>query len=688
MPAFYRAPLPEFLAASDSELLGILTLAHAEEGFAHQLKDATKTWFADTARLREQLAILNREKPQTSEWTVLLEFVIPRKRKRIDVVLLTSDAIVLMEQKSGRLSIDDCLQAEEYALLLHYFHRPSDRRTIVPIVVSPQAEGGPPNRQQELAFGETAAYWISPVRMVRWNQVAQTLSEYARREPVQDRIDPTAWDQGDYFPVPSIIEAARTLREGLSIREIAHSRAAKHDISNLTEVVKKCVEEACSRKQFIICFVTGVPGSGKTLVGLNLAFSSRADQHTLSFMSGNGPLVDVLQALFADYRQRVEGYRRLDAKHHAETLIEDVHLFAKTYTQVTPDAIPSNHVVVFDEAQRAWNREHSKRKFGREYSEPEMFLRIMERHPDWAVIVALVGGGQEINDGEAGLAEWGIALSQTRRRWSIVASPDVISGGDSVAGEGLLSKVGDGALSVQQDPRLHLTVSVRSLKAENYSKWVNCVVDGQREEAAKLNTGDFPVFITRSLECVRQSLRNQTVGYSRSGLVGSSKATRLRAEGLEPDGTFHGDYRWDRWYLAPASDVRCSSQLEVFATKFEIQGLELDWIGLCWGGDFVWSASTNKWVTRKFRNASVSGWSSLRMPTQQMYRRNSYRVLLTRARQGLIIYVPLGEVDDPTRDPKEFEETSQFLIACGVRPLEDMVPAQPVVTVPTLFDTH
>jgi hypothetical protein len=668
MPAFFRAPLLEFLSVSDSELLGRLTLAHAEEGFRQQLRDATTTWFADIVRLRKELQLLYLAAPQTAHWTVLLEFTIPRKEKRIDVVLLASDAIILLEQKSGPPTKDDCLQAEEYALLLHYFHRPSNQRRIVPFVVSPEATTESPCGQRELAFADSAAYWISPIVRVHWDQLATSLLPFASTGSATDPIDPDTWDAGEYFPVPSIIEAARSLQSGLSIREIAHSRAARHDIDNLTAYIKSRIAQARAENLFAICFVTGVPGSGKSLVGLNLAFSSRAEGETMNFMSGNGPLVDVFQSLFASYEHRVNGFRANEAHIRARTFIEDVHLFAKTYTQLTPDSIPSNHVVIFDEAQRAWNYEQSFRKFKRDYSEPEMFLRIMERHHDWAVIIALVGGGQEINDGEAGLSEWGRALASSNKPWKVFASPDVLHGGDSVAGGRLITDEQARPPQVEEDAALHLTVSVRSLGAENYSKWVNCVIDGDYKAAASLNIAqEFPVYLTRNLAALRQHLKNHTIGFSRCGLVGSSKATRLRAEGLEPDSSFHAEYDWGKWYLAPSSDVRSSTQLEVYATEFEIQGLELDWIGLCWGGDLFWSESQRCWIARKFRNASSSGWSLIRDSAAQNFRRNSYRVLLTRARQGLIINVPTGDPDDSTRIPAEFDATAAFLISCGVQ---------------------
>ena len=300
-----------------------------------------------------------------------------------------------------------------------------------------------------------------------------------------------------------------------------------------------------------------------------------------------------------------------------------------------------------------------------------MLLSIMERHPDWAVVIALVGGGQEINRGEAGLAEWGRALAETRKPWRVYASPEALAGGAAVAGSQLFPSGLEHAVETHSEPQLHLDVSVRSLNADAYSAWVNAVVVGDAEAARDhIRDAPFAVMLTRSLADLRALLRQNTLGESRCGLVASSGAARIRAEGLEPDSTFHGEYPWNHWYLADATDVRSSHQLEVFATEFEIQGLELDWIGLCWGGDFIWSPAEGRWLCRAFAHKRQSAWSILKHERRQIYRRNAYRVLMTRARQGIVLYVPQGDAQDPTRKPAEFNDTADFLLSCGARQAE------------------
>ena len=306
-----------------------------------------------------------------------------------------------------------------------------------------------------------------------------------------------------------------------------------------------------------------------------------------------------------------------------------------------------------------------------------MLLRIMERHSDWGAVIALVGGGQEINDGEAGLEEWGRALAGTSKSWNIYSSPEAVRGGSSVAGTRLYTP-SDTTLPVNLDDDLHLRVSVRSLKATTFAEWVNFVVDGDAASAARLNISDkFPIFLSRDLALTRHTLLANTLGDRKCGLVGSSGAARLRAEGLEPSSSFHAEYPWEHWYLARRDDVRSSDQLEVFATEFEIQGLELDWIGLCWGGDFVRTMNSAKWCPRTFRFHG-SKWSPIKRSSKMQFRENAYSVLLTRARQGLVIYIPRGSSDDPTRDPGEFDEIEAFLLTCGANKLKaDIPPEQP-----------
>ena len=382
------------------------------------------------------------------------------------------------------------------------------------------------------------------------------------------------------------------------------------------------------------------------------------------FLSGNGPLVKIVSAaLVKDARKRV---KTDEAKRTVSAFIQNVHAFIKAYQDHDPSDLPYEHVVVFDEAQRAWDRAKSMKKFGRNESEPETMFKIMDRHRDWAVIVALVGGGQEIYDGEAGLSEWGKALSERYPNWEIRVSGEALFGGPSVAGNPLFPNGPPTDLAIVEQRDLHLSVSVRSFKAESINLWVNAVLNGNADAAREVASQivDFPILLTRSLKEMRETLQTVTRGSRRNGLVASSGALRLRAHGIEVSSGFCRGYGYEHWFLSPREDYRSSYQLEVAATEFECQGLELDWVGLCWGDDLIRSPLGDNWDYRALRGLK---WSSIKIPRNRSYLLNRYRVLLTRAREGVVIWVPEGDSSDPTRDPARLDATADYLLRCGVR---------------------
>src|SRR5437764_7042166 len=619
MASFYRATVQEFLAHTQEYVLARLATAYANRGYTTQYSDQTLTWERDLHSLRKSLGRCVVASDSARSWGILLEFSIPRKELRIDVVLLVRDAVVILEAKTGETASQAKRQIEEYALLLHYFHKGSNERRIVPIIVSPMAsEPDFIDLNQREFFPQLASYWITPVIRDSWSDLPGVLVEVEKHAAKQLCVE--EWDDSAYFPVPSIIEAAIALKSGLSIREIAHSEASEHEIEAVHQTVQRCIDLARTENHHAICFLTGVPGSGKTLIGLCLAHSVENRDDAIHFMSGNGPLVQVLQHLFTKESMR-SGVPAPQARTEARTLIENVHFFARYYTEDNLGP-PSNHAIIFDEAQRAWNRAQHMKKFRRDYSEPEMLLRIMERHSDWAVVIALVGGGQEINDGEAGLEEWGRALQSSTKDWVIYGSPEVLEGGASTAGHRLFEQTGT-QKNVETTPTLHLRTSNRSLRADQLATWVNLLLEGNADGAAALKIPErCPIFLSRDMNATRRKLREQGIGANRYGLVGSSGAARLRAEGLEPNSSFHADYPWEHWYLADATDIRSSFRCEVFATEFEIQGLELDWVGLCWGGDFIWN-NARGWELRTLRHGSATKWNPLKNFEKQAYRKNA-----------------------------------------------------------------
>lgn len=414
--------------------------------------------------------------------------------------------------------------------------------------------------------------------------------------------------------------------------------------------------------------MTGVPGAGKTLVGLDIATKHFAKESELCsvFLSGNGPLVAVLREALASDKVRREKERRRKfkigaARSEVKAFIQNVHHF-RNECLTDANRPPIEHVAIFDEAQRAWNLRQTA-KFMKErgrtdfaMSEPEFLISCLDRHPDWAVVVCLVGGGQEINTGEAGISEWLDSLARSFPKWRLYISSRLV---DSEYGAGELVERCKRlpAVTIQDD--LHLGVSMRSFRAENVSSMVKQILDLDAEAAAlNFNTlrDRYPVVLTRDLAKAKQWLRDNARGNERYGLVASSHAYRLKPHAI--DVRFQVDPV--QWFLYDKSDVRSSYYLEDAATEYRVQGLELDWACVTWDADFRRVAKG--WDHWKFVG---NRWNRIRMPERQKYLKNAYRVLLTRARQGMVIVVPEGQSDDPTRKHAYYDLTFEYLSSIG-----------------------
>jgi hypothetical protein len=667
MPAYYARTVGEFLSESGSSILGTLAQANSAAKFLQLESAAIEAWQSQFELLRKCLSKITESVPGSRQWGLLLEFPIPRRQRRIDLVLLACDVVFVIEFKTTKPDKAAFRQVEDYALDLADFHAPSRTAILVPIVIAPGAS----------TYHDTTAESASNVKRVLGCESANladliqhNLALHASGKPSQ--IDLNSWNNGVYRPVPSIVEAAMAIFSGMEVREIAHAHANAHNLTSTVDAIFDAIENASDDGRKAICFITGVPGSGKSLAGLRAVHDSRIKEKLgtdPNFLSGNRPLVTILrEALVRDFVRR-KGQRKYKARREVETLIQNIHVFAKYYWQESPSSPPHEKIIVFDEAQRAWGAKKNKRKFGRDISEPSMILTIMDRHPDWAVVVALVGGGQEIHDGEAGLAEWGRALSADFRHWRILASPEALEGGPSVAGSRLFERDSAEGLEILPTPVLHLKISTRSYRAVAITEWSNELLRGNIDGAAKALAGvkEFPVVVTRDLAKAKNWLRSQTRGMARCGLVASSGATRLRAYGFETSTGFHRDYPYEYWFLNGPEDVRSSFQLEVVATEFEIQGLELDWVGLCWGGDLEWNRRSGNWNASRFVGTD---WKSIKGSLTREYLLNSYRVLLTRARQGMVIWVPPGDHTDSTLDPRGLDITANVLIESGLKRLD------------------
>jgi hypothetical protein len=447
-------------------------------------------------------------------------------------------------------------------------------------------------------------------------------------------IDVQAWVSSGYKPTPTIIEAAQALYQGHKVDEITRSDAGAINLSQTAECIAQVIEDAKSKQHKAICFVTGVPGAGKTLAGLNLVTqrtNAHEDEHAV-FLSGNGPLVDVLrEALARDEhaQSKLTGstIRKADAARKVKSFIQNIMHFRDE--SLTTSNAPIERVAVFDEAQRAWDRDHlanfMSRKKGLpdfDMSEPAFLVSVMDRHKDWCVVVCLIGGGQEINAGEAGLTEWFSALQTRFMDWKVFTSSQLAHrdyhwGQDLPA---MLSK-----LDVTVYEHLHLAVSIRSFRAEKLSEFVGAVVAGEVEAARGLYEqikATYPIKLTRDLGIARNWLRKQARGSERVGVVASSGASRLKPLGIN----VHEKIDATHWFLNGKDDVRSSHYLEDPATEFDIQGLELDWVGVCWDADF--RSVDGKWAFHRFTGTK---WQNVNDENRKIYLANAYRVLLTRA---------------------------------------------------------
>jgi hypothetical protein len=500
--------------------------------------------------------------------------------------------------------------------------------------------------------------------LINGQGLIKTLHQMADQYPGQPLLDPQDWIASGYRPTPTILEAAQALYGAHGVEEITRSDAGAKNLSITNARLVEIIEDAKRNRRKTICFVTGVPGAGKTLAGLNLVTQrarAHVDEHAV-FLSGNGPLVDVLREALARDDHARSGALMGETRRKVKSFIQNIHHFRDDNLQTNNE--PIEGVVVFDEAQRAWNRDKiskfMRKKYGKAdfgQSEPEFLIGVMDRHKTWCVVVCLVGGGQEINDGEAGLTEWFSALRTRFRDWRIHVS-DQLDQPVYNWGRDLSKDVAD--LDCQAESDLHLSVSMRSFRAERLSDFVNDVVAGHAQSARALFEelrASYPIVLTRDLGAARSWLRFKARGSERSGLVASSGALRLKPQGLHVRQKIDAPH----WFLDARNDVRSSFYLEDPATEFDIQGLELDWVGVCWDADL--RRTDDQWGYHSFQG---SRWNNVRQAALQAYLINAYRVLLTRARQGMVIYVPEGNADDPTRLPEFYDGIAEYLTDCGI----------------------
>lgn len=650
--AYYSARIREFVVEKPETLLGKLMVS-----------DEFSTTDLQKNAWRKEIDILQDQLRSVENGDIAFEYTIPRIGHRIDVVCIIHGLIFLLEFKVGdseyRKSTAD--QVMDYALDLKYFHELSADRYIIPISIPTEA----PSVCNEVSFMEDK---ISNVLKCTKDNIGLTISSVLSSVQDQD-LSIADWINSRYAPTPTIIEAAQAMYRNHSVKDISRNDAGAHNLTATTETINQIIDDCKRNHKKAICFVTGVPGAGKTLAGLNIANERHnfdADEHAV-FLSGNGPLVDILQAALAKDRSSRTGITIAEAKKETKAFIQIIHRFRDE--ALTTNNPPAEKVAIFDEAQRAWNEENltdfMKRKKGVDafnQSEPEFLIRIMDRHQDWAVIVCLVGGGQEIYNGEAGIIDWFRALQNKFRNWHIYLS-DKMTDSEYVGNSSIEELLTGCSYSLR--PALHLGVSLRSFRSEKLAEFVKLLLDNEPSAAAAVYSElsiHYPIILTRDLDKAKEWIRKKARGTERYGLLASSEGKRLRGIGIwVPSVINHVG-----WFLNEKDNVDSSYFLEVAASEFKVQGLEIDYSILAWDADLRRSGEGFDYF--KFRGTR---WNHVNNMQQQKYLKNAYRVLMTRARQGMIIFVPSGTdpEDDPTRDSAYYDDIYKYLRSCGIKEL-------------------
>lgn len=649
--SYYQETIDVFLSEDVNSIFGQLAKNHQ-----HDLEDQQKNaWLKQIEFLKYWLKDI--------QGKIYFEFSIPRMGKRVDNIIISKNFIFVIEFKVGDLHYtkEAQLQTIDYCLDLLNFHEGSHDKEIIPILVATKAPA--------VSNCIQSAIKLDKCLLCNANNFENNLNELLKTQSASQCINIDEWENSIYKPTPTIIEASQALYKGHNVDEISRSDSGAINLSLTANAINKIIENSKAKKHKSICFLTGVPGAGKTLAGLNIANERlKADESEHSvFLSGNGPLVDVLrEALTRDSvntaKQNGEKLTRSNAERKAKAFIQNIHHFRDD--NLKTDKAPIEKVVVFDEAQRAWHKEQvskfMKTKKGVddfEMSEPEYLISVMNRHEDWCTIICLIGGGQEINTGEAGVSEWIRSLKQKYSNWNIYFS-------DEIRNERTTYLNNDNLLNWllqngNKETDLHLAVSLRSFRSEHLANFVQYVLEDESTNAKKVFNkikDNYPIFLTRNLNKAKQWLREIAKGTERIGIVASSGGRRLRANGID----VKNEIEPSNWFLNKMDDVRSSYYLEDIATEFDIQGLEIDFTCVAWDINLYYS---NGW---KFQNFKGSRWQSINQDIAKEYLLNSYRVLLTRARQGMIIFVPEVDDSDKTRPKNLYDSTYEYLINCGL----------------------
>jgi len=653
--SYYSSSIRNFLRDKDSSILGELTASHSNRTLEELQINA---W-------RKQIEILKTQL-QDLEGEIYFEFAIPRMGKRVDNIIIINDVVFVVEFKVGQEKYEKHAieQVIDYTIDLKNFHEGSHTAKLIPVLVATNAPNvNQPNSRDVLCY-KTAV-------KTNTDNLADTIEIFVSND--NNPIDIERWEASIYKPTPTIVEAAQALYKGHNVKEITRSDAGAINLSKTANCINETIEKSKRGRIKSICFVTGVPGAGKTLAGLNIAverMKADEDEHAV-FLSGNGPLVDVLrEALTRDeYNTAKQNGNKITKKQaaiKANAFIQNIHHFRDD--NLLSDKAPIEKVVVFDEAQRAWTNQQvssfMRRKKGIDdfnMSEPEFLIEVMNRHSDWCTIVCLIGGGQEINTGEAGLEEWVNSLRNHFPDWNIHYPDSILDSDNYLKSEESKQWLIENGVN---EGDLHLAISVRSFRSEKLSSFIHELLNVNLDKSKQIFSeikDSYPIVLTRELEEAKNWLRKQAKGSERIGLISSSGARRLRALGID----VKNEISAPNWFLNSSQDIRSSYFLEEVATEFDIQGLEIDWACVAWGGNFY--MNNKSWEYQSFKGTK---WQNINKDLDKEYLKNTYRVLLTRARQGMVLYIPEGSEFDQTRHKKFYDETFEYLKEIGIKEIK------------------
>ena len=688
---YYSDPISDFLSRESDVIVGRLTVASP-----HDVDNETKSsWIDEIVVMKSFLSTYS------GRGSIFFEYSIPRMGRRVDVVLIIDGLVFILEFKTGTEQTNHreaMIQAWDYALDLKNFQEGSIDRFLIPIAVFKKLPAA--KRQEELLPYEDGVYYP---QLTDYSRLADCIKNVLNLHQATKNSylfnSDEFWAKSGYSPTPTIIEAATALYSEHTVKDITrHDGDIEKTIQRISEIIDDCEQN----KKKAICFVTGVPGAGKTLVGLQAAINEFNNGKKAVYLSGNFPLVEVLkEALARDYIKRNTEARKHDksiakvkkdeARSKVKAFIQMIHHFEDNYLVGTKivngeivkepeffvshsnkSYVPAENVAIFDEAQRSWTHAEiarfmadKKRIKGFPYSEPKFLISIMDRQPDWGVVICLVGGGQEINKGEAGLIEWIDALSTTFTDWHVYVS-NRLTGKEYLNGQVL--EMLSHKERIHDEPDLHLSMSMRSYRAEKVFLFVHQLLDIKPVEAAETlkELDKYPIVLTRSLDRAKQWLKDHTRGSERCGLLASAKAERLKAISVN----VRYQPNFINWFLEDDSDIRSSNRLEDTLTEFKVQGLEIDWAGVIWDIDMPMEED-GKWH-HYFLHGGCK-WHKINKAINQEYQLNAYRVLLTRARQGMVIVVPKGDSTDLTRKPELYDSTYNYLRSIGIVSIDNVL---------------